>query len=62
MGVPVSPDHVRRLRTLSDVRRDAVLERAAILIFDAGMAPDEADEMAWRLESGKQPELPGVAK
>lgn len=58
----MSPDHVRRLRTLSDVRRDAVLERAAILITHAHMAPDEADEMAWRLESGRQPELPGVAR
>jgi hypothetical protein len=58
----MSPDHVRRLRTLSDVRRDAVLERAAILITHAHMAPDEADEMAWRLEvEGKQAELPGVS-
>lgn len=52
--------HSERLRTLPPDRRDAVLERAAILIFDAGMAPDAADELAWRQESGRQADLPGV--
>ena len=35
----------------SDVR-DRVLERAAILIFDAGLSPSEADERALAEEAG----------
>jgi hypothetical protein len=40
-------------------QRYAVLERAAILIFDAGMSPTEADRRAWELEVGGQLTLGG---
>jgi hypothetical protein len=46
----MTPAHVERLRRLPDEMRDRVLERAAILIYQANVAPQDADEMAWAME------------
>jgi hypothetical protein len=48
----VTPAVSAKLAKLPDEVRDRVLERAAILITHAGMAPDDADERALLLEAG----------
>lgn len=48
----MSPAISAKLAKLPSATRDRVLERAAILIFDAGMEPDAADHRALWLEAG----------
>lgn len=61
MSYPVRPrppysdmavDTWLRIAKLPDEKRDRVLERAAIPIFDAGLSPAEADERALLEEAG----------
>lgn len=58
----MGPDTWIRIGRLPSIKRDRVLERAAILIFDAGLSPIEADERALAEEAGlpSQRSLGGV--
>lgn len=38
--------------------REAYLERSAILEFDAGMARQEANRLAWQIVYGRREKLP----
>lgn len=49
-----------RISKLPTDLRDRVLERSAILIFEAGVDPAVADEAALVLEGVDIPRLPGV--
>lgn len=49
----MSEDAWRIISRLTSAKRDRVLERAAILIFEAGLAPAEADARALAEEAGK---------
>lgn len=48
----MAPDAMVRIGKLRSEVRDRVLERSAILIFDAGLSPHEADERALAEEAG----------
>lgn len=50
----------QRIGKLPSDIRDRVLERAAILIYEAGLSPTLADERALVLEGIVAPTLPGV--
>ena len=49
----MSDDAWRVISRLTSAKRDRVLERAAILIFEAGLAPAEADARALAEETTK---------
>jgi hypothetical protein len=57
-GMPIGT--WQRIGKLPSDTRDRVLERAAILIYEAGLSPSLADERALVLEGVVAPTLPGV--
>jgi len=48
----MSSEHWERVRRLPSAVRDRVLERACVLIYASGYAPDVADRMALEQEAG----------
>ena len=58
----MSAENWRRISRLPGDRRNRVLERAAIMIFDGGLSPAEADERALAAEGYATQQAIGGAK